>query len=349
MNIIYASDNNGIELLLVSMYSVIKNHKDAKIFVLQSDLTEHNKSLIKQLAKGRAELEIVDIDVKRFTGVKITTERLPLQTFYRMLAPELLRKQDKALWIDIDTLCVGSLSDMYKINLDKFWVGGALDPGMSILPEFYSWYKKFNSTDVYINAGVLLMNLEKMRQDSMVQKLIDMAVKQNKLFGEFDLFGDQTAINVVLKEGIKLLPRKYNSMVGFTADGSKEPKVLHFSGYYKPFMHYNTKIKYADLYWQYYDELLGILPVFDYKSLIKKSFLELFSRMDARISELDKAREEILSRIPVLEDRIAVEVAELRIYRDEPSLQTVGKLLRRAVVIKLRQTAFKAKRRLKST
>jgi lipopolysaccharide biosynthesis glycosyltransferase len=347
MNVIYASDNSGMDLLLVSMYSLFKHNKRASVFVLQSDLTERNKARLRKLAPSKGQLKILDFDEKQLRGVKIVNTRLPLQSFYRILIPNLFKDLEKALWMDIDTLCLGSLNDLYETPLSNFWVAGVLDGGIKYVEGFTDWYKKFAGNNVYINGGILLMNLQKMRKDDKTRELLDMAVKQHTLMGKFNLFAEQTTTNVVLKGGIKLLPEKYNYMLSCAT--GRNPLILHFSGDHRPFTHYSIKKEYMDLYWYYYKEVNDILPDFDEHRLIKNALRFSSAQVAISTEAFNPERAELLSRIQTLQERIDLEVSELKIYRDEPNLNTSAKLLRKALrketAAKHRQISSKVKLR----
>jgi lipopolysaccharide biosynthesis glycosyltransferase len=347
MNVVYASDNNGMDLLLVSMYSILKHNKGVKFYVLQSDMTARNKALLKKLVSNKGQVITVHVDESKFSGIKNDNTILPLQSFYRLLIPELLVNQDRCLYVDIDTLCLANLSDLYEMPLDDFWVAGVNDGAIKAEQDgiFYEWYKKFAGSTTYINAGILLMNLKKLNQDNKADELLRTAKNKHKIFHKSDIYADQTVLNIILKGGIKLLPEEYNQLALAPQNYDHMPKIIHFAGHHKPFTHYDTKEEYMDIYWQYYDELQSCLPDFDDGRLIKKALFTASSAVEA----LNTERAELLSRIQTLQERIDLEVSELKIYRDEPNLNTSAKLLRKALrketAAKHRQISSKVKLR----
>ena len=71
----------------------------------------------------------------------------------------------------------------------------------------------------YINSGVCLFNLEKIRKDNITKKL-DEYVNTNKLF-----YPDQDTLNVIFKDKILFLNNKYNSSL-FTGEATNF-KIYH--------------------------------------------------------------------------------------------------------------------------
>ena len=74
----------------------------------------------------------------------------------------------------------------------------------------------------YINTGVCLLNLKKIREDNKTKEL-DEYVNTHKL-----LYPDQDTINVIFKNKILFLDNKYNSSI-FTKE-AKNFKIYHWAG-----------------------------------------------------------------------------------------------------------------------
>ena len=74
----------------------------------------------------------------------------------------------------------------------------------------------------YINSGVCLLNLKKIREDNMVKKL-NRFLNTHKL-----MYPDQDTINIVFKDKILFLDNKYNSSI-FTGE-AQNFKIYHWAG-----------------------------------------------------------------------------------------------------------------------
>ena len=128
---------------------------------------------------------------------KYKRNRFSEVTFYRLLAP-LFIPLDRIIYLDSDVLIFDDLLEMYDLPFDNNYILGFLDVlnyGVDYLGLI---------SDKYINAGVLLFNLDKIRLDNKCFEMIYMA-KNNKNLKN----NDQTIINYVLYPNIGLLPFKY--------------------------------------------------------------------------------------------------------------------------------------------
>ncbi|WP_392362335.1 glycosyltransferase, partial [Streptococcus suis] len=84
----------------------------------------------------------------------------------------------------------------------------------------YAAYKKsigFELDELYVNAGVLLMNLEAMRRDNITNLLF---AETERLTGQIQ-FQDQDVINIALKGKIVEVPLRYN----YTAEAMRQNRL----------------------------------------------------------------------------------------------------------------------------
>ena len=127
----------------------------------------------------------------------------------------LLPNEKMVVYFDIDTIVQDDISELFDLPMEEYYIAGAHDsPGTRAVPKDY------------INSGVMLMNLEKMRNDGAGDKLI-YDINHNR-----HGYPDQDAINEVFKGKILMLPQKYNYMVPLRK-WKKNPtnaKIVHFAG-----------------------------------------------------------------------------------------------------------------------
>jgi len=136
----------------------------------------------------------------------------------RAALTKLFPDMDRILSIDVDTLVVGDISKLWDTPMGRNYVAGALD-----LPLV-------TNDNIYINGGVMLLNLDQLRKDGMDDKLID-ALNTRKF-----AYPEQDCINHLCEGRIYLLNGIYNSGV-MNYDGTTPrsrdngtPKILHFAG-----------------------------------------------------------------------------------------------------------------------
>jgi lipopolysaccharide biosynthesis glycosyltransferase len=131
------------------------------------------------------------------TFINLENTRLTQVAFYRLFLPILINIE-RILYLDGDTLTFKDLREMYNLDFNDTYIIGTLDYFSNGVD-----YLKLKS-EKYINSGVLLINLEKLRNDKKYIELINFANKAELRNG------DQTVLNFILYPKIGILPYKYN-------------------------------------------------------------------------------------------------------------------------------------------
>lgn len=265
MNILYCGDKNIEDGLLISILSLIKNIKQKLcIYVLTIDL--HNemyeinpispKSIdyLDQLVKNEKEESFV----KRIDITELFKKEIPLINFetrftpccmLRLFADKISELPDKLLYLDTDIICRKDFTDLYNQNIDNFEVSGVLD-------YYGKWFfkRKLFKFD-YLNSGVLMLNLEKIRKTGLFTNCRNMC-QSKKMF-----MPDQSAINK-LAMAKKICPRKYNEQRRL----QKNTVIQHFTTSFRlfPWLHTIT-IK----PWQI-DEVHEKLKIHEYDDILEK-------------------------------------------------------------------------------
>ncbi|MDO4503644.1 MAG: glycosyltransferase family 8 protein [Clostridia bacterium] len=209
ISILYTTDDGYFAPTIVSMESALQSMSentfyDFHLMVNGEFSKKDDLEKFKIINRDKCSITTHDMgdDFK-----KDWTSDWPPSMYYRLKAASVLRGIDKCIYIDGDTLIVKDLSELFNINLGDNYLGGVLD-AMS--------YRKFpddSSTEDcknYINSGVALINLKKIREDKKEKELLQ-KVQENTQHNKFGL-PDQDIWNIVFKDKIKLLPIKYNFM-----------------------------------------------------------------------------------------------------------------------------------------
>ena len=148
---------------------------------------------------------------------------------------------DKIIYLDCDTVVNTSLKDLFETDFSDNIIAGVLDARVK--------HKTKWKNSKYINAGMVVFDLEKIRNGKIEQKFAEYT-KNNP---EKIETGDQDIINYTLEGRIKILPDEWNVQVsGFASRTSftKHPKIIHYIGYYKPWV-FGSCTFFKDLYFKY--------------------------------------------------------------------------------------------------
>lgn len=235
MNIFYAVNDAYVEQLCVSMLSILHNNRedDISFFILTSDITENSKRKIGKLkcAYDNWSVKYVYLNSMLFDAFKLNIKYISIETYFRYVIADVVPYLDKCLYLDADLVCNGSITSLWNISIDDCYCAGVRD----LYIEKINYKKELNLTsdDVYINAGVMLINLKKIRQDDMVNILL----KNTEFWSEKILFQDQDIINITFKSNI----REIDSLYNFTSTNvyeetakCNEAVIIHYTGSKKP-------------------------------------------------------------------------------------------------------------------
>lgn len=185
MNILYSINHNCIDLLFTSIYSLLENggYENYKIYIFHSDLNDENKKIIADFFY-EAEMHFIEIPKDMFSDFP-TVKRYPEQIYYRLSAPLLLPDEiDRVLYLDVDTIIINSLKDLYEIDFEN-----NLFVASTNTKEFLTKVNQLrlgiplNEDVPYVNTGVLLMNLNELRNELSIKDIREfMESKKNILF-----------------------------------------------------------------------------------------------------------------------------------------------------------------------
>lgn len=220
MDIVIASDSNFFPGLLSTVASLVwhEQQQPLRIHVLDGGLTPLQWQTLASTVAGlnsRSGLMRHAFDQSQISNFRQKNE-LGLMTYARLFIPQFV-DAPYVVHIDADFLVTKPVSGLLPYMGSEKAVYGVAERGFDISTDCPWGAGQDLSRYTYINAGILLMNLEMWRKERISDRLI--AFLQAEL-GKCR-FHDQTAINWVLREQIGLLPREWNIMANtFDAEGA---------------------------------------------------------------------------------------------------------------------------------
>lgn len=242
MNILISVNMDYLEAARIMLRSLFLNNKGSHInvFLFHSELDKKSIKLLRRLIEHNSgTLIVVEINDKVMKDVPVAS--LSKETYYRLMAPDLLPKElDRILYLDIDTIVVGDIREMYKVDFEGklFMAVPDTSSGLDIVKKNLHMKKE----SAYVNAGILLMNLELLRQEFDLKESLDYAKKYPERVPNCD----QDVINGLYYRQIGHLEWVYNYEARFHSIFEvcvwpfryrklrEEIKIIHYMGSGKP-------------------------------------------------------------------------------------------------------------------
>lgn len=226
INILYCGNDKVFDGFLTCTLSILKRTSTNQAFtfyIFTADLSHINP---KFTALSVEQADFLDTVVKEYNVenrvVRIDTYHIYMGEFsgcpnemtsyspyamFRLFADIVDGMPDKLLYLDADILFNRDISLLYDIDIDEYEYASARDH-----------YGKYLVHPNYINSGVLLLNLKKIKETKLFEKARNI-LKIKKL-----LFPDQSAIRLNTTKK-KMLPQKFNDQKFL----HKSTVVRHFS------------------------------------------------------------------------------------------------------------------------
>lgn len=224
MNILLCGNEKVFDGALTELISITNKTKETvNCYIFTMDLTrikpeytsikdEQIEFLNKVIKTKNSENSVIKIDVtdlyeKEFGKCKNESAYCTPYTLLRLLADLVPEIPDKILYLDIDMMADDDISKLYNIDVSDY--------------EYAAVKEKYGSVLLYpdyINAGMLLLNMKKIKETGLLEKARSL-IKSKKM-----LFADQDAIYKATTKKM-ILPRIYNEQSKFNRKGTV---ICHF-------------------------------------------------------------------------------------------------------------------------
>lgn len=265
--IFFSIDDAYAPFLDVALGSAIKNSsvkRNYRAIILHKGLSEEN---IKRLSKNERDNFKIDF-VPMKNGLEsitdIVSNRLRHDTFtltiyFRLFIADMFPEYDKAIYIDSDVVIPGDIAELFDTDIGDNYIGACADISANDVPILSEYMEKVVGVNPsqYINSGVLLMNLSKLRDVHFSSHFLSLLDTYH-----FDSVApDQDYINAICNGKIYYLHKAWNTMPNERCEILKNPKLIHYNLFSKPWC--RDGVQYEEVFWEYADKS-------DYKEEIKR-------------------------------------------------------------------------------
>jgi lipopolysaccharide biosynthesis glycosyltransferase len=305
ISVVSSIDQNMVYPLAVMLFSLMKNMSPAytvEITIIENGLTEsYKKILLDAVARfSNARISFFPADLSLFNSVYLG--HLSTATYFRLLLPRVVDDSfETSIYLDADMIILDDVSKLWSIELGENLLGAVAD----------------SYGENSFNAGVLIYNLRKWRNENLSEKSIEFVNKNASIL----VYHDQQALNMLCSGKWLPLDMAWNvckhhfSFAKIDIENYYyifKPRIIHFSGYPKVWHHgfhpYMVEYKkYAEeIGWNIFEPvsfverimyqfsfrtILSIMrPLFVFRSWLEKRFLKptrnLRGRMGIKKSQL---------------------------------------------------------------
>ena len=269
MNILVTLDSNYVFPLTVLLKSLMITNSESEfdIYVAHSSLTEEDFGKIKSVADlSRTRIHPILVSAGILENAPVL-KRITKETYYRLLLMDYLPQNvDRILYIDPDTVVLRDISPLYNIDFKGRTIAAAGHTKLFIEDLNHLRFRTGKESR-YFNAGVMMVNLQKMRKN-VTGEMIFSYVKKNR---RWLFLADQDVLNglfgndmIPVDECIWNLDEKtviYNRRrVKDLKWVEENTAIVHFNGKYKPWKD-GYKGMLAPLWFRFRDAVLPLEKV----------------------------------------------------------------------------------------
>jgi len=225
---------NYWQYMAISMFSVMQNTKrNVRFHILCDDTLPYKvrEELLSMCEQFGQLVLFYDMQLdKRISLLNLLKSGYCEGALYRLSLPELLPDVPKILYLDTDILANCDIQELWNMDVSDYAAAGRWDPPLSgckqtglVMPEKCQHFYAQIDWKNFVNSGVLLLNLERIRRE---HNFIEESLSFWENYGWS--IPDQDAINYILRGKIRFIPAQYNM---YTKDlkKAKQGIIYHFT------------------------------------------------------------------------------------------------------------------------
>ena len=265
IHICFASDDRYAPHAAALVASIMSNKspdEEISFHFFSDETAPWTQEAFRQMSREMGfHLSIYEVSSEQFDNLPVMPYMKQSRTTYLRL---LMHRQlpdslDKVLYLDVDMIVMSSLKELYLTDISAHYAAAVATPARIINPRFGHWY---------FNAGTILLNLKKYREEHMEEQ----AVKYARENVDRLTMADQDILNYIFKGNVVFLSQKWNArqrtmpwkatvhthgIDSFPAgcieehrEAESNPCIIHYHTQQKP---WNPNYRYAwgEFYWKH--------------------------------------------------------------------------------------------------
>lgn len=317
MNIAISINEKYIPYAYVMLTSLFENNQGEHIYVyiLYGEKEDKILHIFNDLAEKYSQnLFYLKVDCTAFADKLPHNEEWTVEIYYRLALPEILPDEtDRILYLDVDTIVMKNLNELYSMDLHGKSLGACKDMGVyygtgSLSPKQAELFDVImgDGKHSYFNSGVLIMDIAKMRREG---KNTAFFVKVGEAIADH-IYSDQDILNYVYYDDVVYADaEKYNIFarmsynMGHDYQWVKEHgTIIHFVGR-KPWQYEAIRYNTEKLFWDYakmtpyYTELLEQVVIGEVESGFVDSTIKRLEKEKLQLNDVVQKCMEVLKKM----------------------------------------------------
>ncbi len=224
MNILLCGNNKVFDGALTQLISITnKTNKDINCYIFTMNLqrikeeyesiTDEQIEILNEVVKTKnannnvKKIDVTDLYEQEFGHCKNENAYCTPYTLLRLLVDLVEEMPNKILYLDIDMMANKDIYELYNIDITNYEYA-------AVKEKYGSWFIRPD----YINAGMLLLNMDKIKQTKLLEKARKLIKTKKMLFADQDAIFRSTSTKL-------LLPRKFNEQSKFNRS---DTVICHF-------------------------------------------------------------------------------------------------------------------------
>lgn len=269
--IFFTINDDYAPFLAVALNSAIKNcnkNRRYRAIVLHQGLNPNNTEKLKSLETENFKIEITPMKANfeslddRMSN-RLRCDYFTLTIYFRLFIPAMFPQYDKGIYIDSDVVLTDDIAKLFDTDIGDNFIGACSDLSIADIPELVHYTEDavgVKKHDDYINSGVLLMNLKKMREYGLEEHFLNLLNTYH-----FDSIApDQDYLNAMCNGKIHYLDNAWDTMPNDAHPPLEKTYLIHYNLFSKPWCY--DGVQYEEEFWQYAKDSGYLEEIKEYKA-----------------------------------------------------------------------------------
>lgn len=253
--IFFTIDDGYTTFMGIALHSIMQNASpdyDYRIHVIHQDLSAEHAAQLKAMEKENFSIELLQMQ-STLQGIedceqnRLRCDYFTLTIYYRLFIAEMFPQYDKAIYIDSDVVVPGDISALYNLELGDNIVGACHDFSIEDVAPLVHYVENAVGIPIkeYVNSGVLLMNLRRMRELNFSEEFLT----RLNTYHFSSIAPDQDYLNAMCYGHVLFLDECWDTMPQRGKPEADQPKLIHYNLFDKPWCY--SDIPYQEYFWRY--------------------------------------------------------------------------------------------------